>query len=372
MKNNLFLLVASCIVFLTGCHDSQYVIKLTDKNVKYKYAYNWFQKGNYYEAIPVIEDAMPYFKGSDTAEKLYFMLAESYFFNKEYTVAAYHFKTFRDIYPRSYKSEIAAYKIAECYRQEVPRLDLEQTDTEKAIEYYKNFISEYPQSTMVELAYAQIDKMKRILELKALSSADLYYQTQNYRAAAVSYKNVVNQFPNIKEYEELQYKIALSYFKFAEKSIVSKQVERYETAMNEGQNFVNRFPNSKLKEEITVIVDKCKVKLLESSLKNANTYYILEERPFYYHQSIALFEEFAPDIKHIPSELASYKNKCYLGIVKAHYYMLEDLKNAEEKKTKYKQFLDTYYSVIDKFSAKSAELYEAEEIFKKVNQYYKS
>jgi len=372
MKKSFLIVIIAVLVYLTGCHDSQYVIKQTDKNLKYRYAMNWYLKRNYYEVIPVIEDLMPYFKGTDTAERLYFMLADCYFFNKEYMVAAYHYKTFRDLYPRSYKAEVASYKIAECYRNDVPRIELEQTDTEKAIEYYKSFISEYPKSPMVEIAYQQIEKLKRNLELKALSSANLYFQTSNYRAAAVSYKNVIAQYPNIKEYEELFYKIGISYYKFAEKSIVSKQSERYETAMNEGQNFINRFPNSKYRPEIETIIESAKVKILESALKNANSYFNLDERPFYYNQSLDLFNEFSPEIKKMPATLASFKNKCYLGIIRTHFYLLEDAKDAQAKKTKYQNFLDNYYKLVDKFSAKSKELEEAEELFKKVNQYYKS
>lgn len=371
MKNNLFRLFILSFIFITGCKDSQYVIKQTDKNVKYKYAMNWYMKKKYFEVIPVIENLMPYFKGSDTSENLYFMLADCYFFSKEYMVAAYHFKTFRDLYPRSYKSEVAAFKIAECYRNDVPRLELEQTDTEKALEYYKNFISEYPKSPMVELAYQQIDKLKRNLELKALSAADLYYKTGNYRAAAVTYKNVIAQYPNIKEYEFLMSRIASSYYQFAEKSILTKQSDRYEIAMNESQNFINRFPNSKLKPELEVIIESCKIKILESSLKNAMSYYNIEERPFYFNQSLELYDEFSPDLKTVPNSIQRYKNKCYLGILRSYYYVLEEIKDTEIRKTKYQLFIDNYYKLLDKFT-KGDELYEAEELYKKANQNYKS
>jgi outer membrane protein assembly factor BamD len=332
---------------------------------------DWYMKKKHYEVIPVIEDLMPYYKGSDTAERLYFMLADCYFFNKEYMVAAYHFKTFRDLYPRSYKAEVAAYKIAECYRSDVPRIELEQTDTEKAIEYYKNFLSEYPKSGMAELASDQIIKLKRNLELKALSAADLYFHTQNYRAAAVTYKNVVTQYPSIKEYENLMYKIVYSYYMFAEKSILTKQSDRYEKAMSEGQNFLNRFPDSKYLAEIKSIVDKSKINILESSLKNAMSYYIIDERPLYFNQALDLFNEFSPEMKSIPESLSNYKNKCYLGVIKSQYIVLEEQRTDADKKLKYQLFIDNYYKTIDKFT-KGDELYEAEELFKKANQYYKS
>lgn len=372
MKKALFFSTFSLLLILIGCKDSQYVVRQTDKNLKYNYAYKWYMSKKYTEAIPVIENIMPQFKGTDTAANLYFMLADCYFLNKEYMVAAYHFKAFRDIYPRSYKAEVAAFKIAECYKNEIPRVELEQTDNEKAINYYRAFIAEFPQSPMVEQANEEIARLNHNLEAKALLAADLYYKTSNFRAAAVTYKNVINQYPNIKQYEEIYYKIGVSYYRFAEQSIVSKQSERYEKAIDECQNFINRFPNSKHVPELTDIMANSKIKILEASLRNANSYYLLEERPFYFNQSIDLFNEFSPEIKTLPSSLNFYKDKCYLGIIKSYYYLLDAEKDKVKRQERYQNFTQNYYSLIDKFSSNSAELREAEEIFKKVNQYYKS
>ncbi len=369
---NILISFSFVLLMLASCKDAQWVMKQTDKNVKYAYAQKFYQKGKFIDAVPVIEDLLSYYKGNDTAEQLYFMLAETYYQNKEYMIAAYHYRTFRDLYPRSYKTEVASFKIADCYKREIPRIDLEQTDTEKAIEYYNRFIAEYPKSAMVEVAYEHIKELRRILELKALEAANLYYKTGNYRAAAVTYKNVVTQYPNIREYEDLMYKSSMSYFKFAEKSIITKQTDRYEKALNEGQNFVNRYPESKYVNEIKEMVETSKVKILEAALKNANSYYVLTERPLYYNQSIGLFDEFSPEIKKLPSSLMNYKDKCYIGILRTYFYILEDSKDVAVRTENYKYFMDSYYGFITKFKSRSEELYEAEELFKKVNQFYKS
>lgn len=371
MKNSFFLF-SLIFLLLQGCKDSQWVLKQTNKDVKYRYAMQFYNKQKFTEAIPIIEDLMGQYKGTDTSEQLYFMLAECYFYGKEYMVAAYHYKTFRDLYPRSYKSEVASFKIAECYQKQIPRLELEQTDTEKAINYYNSFLSEYPKSAMVEMAEEHIHELKRVLELKALDAANLYYKTGNYRAAAVTYKNVINQYPNIKEYEQLMYKVGMSYYKFAEQSITSKQADRYEIALNESQNFVNRYPSSRYVPEVKSVIDESKVKILESALRNANSYYNLSERPLYYNQALELFDEFSPEIKKLPPHLLGYKNKCYLGILRSYYFVMEDTKDRGLKSENYKLFQENYYRLIEKFSSKSDELYQAEELFKKVNQYHKS
>lgn len=360
------------IFILSGCKDSQWVMKQTDKNVKYTYLQKFYKQGKYSECFPIIESMLPSYKGTDTAEQLYFMLAECYFFSKEYSVAAYHYKTYRDLYPRSYKSEVALFKTAESYKSQIPRVDLEQTDTEKAIEYYNKFIAEYPKSAMSELAYEHIKELKRVLELKALNAANLYYKTGNYRAAAVTFKNVLSQYPNIKEYEELLYKVSLSYYQFAEESILTKQSDRYETALNEGNLFLNRFPKSKFAPEISEMTLKCKSKILESAFDNAQFYITIGDRPLYYHKALSLYDEFAPEIKSLPSKLTGFKDKCYLGILKSYYVMTEDSKDNEDRDQNYKLFLENYYVFVSKFSSNSIELKESESLFQKINQLKKS
>ena len=368
MKKTLLFLIAFAFFFNQSCKDAQWVLKQKDKNVKYAYLQKFYNKGNHVDAVPIIEDLMSQYKGTDTAERLYFMLAESYFYSKEYMISAYHFKNFVELYPRSYKAEVASFKIAECYKSEIPRLELQQGDTEKAIEYYTKFLTDYPKSAMVELAEEHLNQLKRIIERKALDAANLYYKTGNYRAAAVTYKNVLTQYPSIGEYEDLSYKVSMSYYKFAEKSILTKQADRFETALDEGNLFINRFPTSKYVNEVKTMVSNCKVQILETALKNAMNYFIVSERPLYFHQALGLYSDFGPEIKLKPTSIQNYEDKCYLGILKSYYLQLEDAQGKDSKAASYQSFVTNYYQIITKFKSKSLELIQAEELFKKAEQ----
>lgn len=335
-------------------------------------AKKWYYEKNYVQCIPVIENLLSAYKGTDTAEQLYFMLAESYFNNKDYIVAAYHYKTFKDLYSKNEKAEIASLRLADCYKNDIPRLELEQSDTEKAIEYYNVFLSEYPNSSFTNEALANLKTLKRRLELKALDAANLYYKTENYRAAAVTYKNVINKYPEIEEYEYLMYKISKSYYMFAEQSILSKQSNRYETTINEGQSFLNRFPNSKYKSEIVEVIENSKVKVLESAYKHANSYFKLDERPIYFSEAISLYNEFSSEIKSKPISLQNFLDKCYIGILNSSYYIVEDTKDKNLKAQQYQLFQTNYNKYINLFTKNSSELKTAEELYHKINQLIKS
>jgi outer membrane protein assembly factor BamD len=352
---------------LHSCVDSQRVLKSPDRHYKFAMANKWFNQKKFFEAVPVIEDLIGIYKGTDTAQMLYLMLADCYFLNKEYTVAAYHYKTYKDLYSKTPQAELASFKLAECYEKQVPRIELEQRDTEKAIEYYSAFISEYPNSVKVEEAYNNSKKLKRILELKALQAADLYYKTSNFRAAAVTYKNVANKYPEIAEYEYLYYKIVKSNYKFAEQSILKKQAERYEATMNEAQAFMNRFPNSSRITEIKDVYNLSQLEWAKSSLKYAQVHFPLDERIIYFSDAISIFKGIVVEIEKKPVWFNTYLDECYLGILRSYFYVVEETKDETERQTSKALFLENYYKFIDKFTIKSKELMKAEEMYKKIN-----
>lgn len=368
MKKIAVLIILYTLTTLSSCKDAMYVMKSPNKHYKYAMAMKWNKEENYVQSIPVIENLLADYKGTDTGEQLYFILAESYFKNKDYIVAAYHYKTFKDLYSRNPNAELASMRLADCYKNEVPRLELEQSDTEKAIEYYNVFLSEYPNSSYTEQALTNLKSLKRRLELKALDAANLYYKTGNYRAAAVTYKNVLNKFPEIEEYEFLMYKITKSYYKFAEQSILSKQSNRYETTLNEGISFINRFPNSKYKAEILLDIENSKVKVLESALHHAHSYYKVEERPLYYNEAISLYNELIPEIKVKPSSITNYLDQCYLGILNSSFILIEETRDLSLRTQQLQLFKINYTKYINQFSKNSVELKSAEELYLKINQ----
>ena len=368
LKQIFIILLFGIIAFTTSCKDAQYLINNASKQKKFKYASKWYNEEKWSQATPMLEHLIPEFKGTDTSELLYYMLADAYYFSKEYMVAAYHYKNFRDLYPRSYKSEVASYRVAECYRSEIPRLELEQRDTEKAISYYKSFISNYPNSPMVEIAYKRIGELNKIIENKARSAGDLYYKTKNYRAAAVTYKNLLNDYPTISGYEEIAYKIADSYMKFAENSILTKKSQRYETALNSNQKFLNRFPASEYVKKVKENIAESRMNLLLSSFENASFFSKVEERPFYFNEAIELFEEYKTDFKKLPSELKNFEDKCKLGIMKTYFGIMDDTKDQAIKNEYYGKVQDYYFAHKDGFNKKENQYKQFVELYKKAKK----
>jgi outer membrane protein assembly factor BamD len=77
----------------------------------------------------------------------------------------------------------------------------------------------------------------------------LYYDLGFYKAAAICFSSVSDNFPDSKKSDEYKLLVIKSYYKYAEMSIQEKQLERYEKVIAECSEFIERFKESKFVAE---------------------------------------------------------------------------------------------------------------------------
>ena len=87
------------------------------------------------------------------------------------------------------------------------------------------------------------------LELKEYKTGQLYYNLQQYRAAGISFTNLLNSYPESPKGEEYMLMAIKSYYAFAKLSVIDKQEERYQKVSTEYFDFADRYPESKLLKE---------------------------------------------------------------------------------------------------------------------------
>ncbi|MDP1842512.1 MAG: outer membrane protein assembly factor BamD [Sediminibacterium sp.] len=226
------------------------VMKSKDFEYKYKMAEQYYANKKYQEAQKLFEDVFPYLKGSTRYEEMYFKYAYSYYYNKDYLNAENLFKTFVENFPASSKSEECEYMRAYCFYKQSPKVELDQTNTNKTMGLMQAYISSHPNSPRVKDATELIDKCREKLELKDFKSAELYYNLGFYKAAAIAFGNVSDNFPDSKKSDEYKLLMIKSYFKYAEMSYEEKQKERYEKVIAECTEFSDRFTDSQYLEEV--------------------------------------------------------------------------------------------------------------------------
>lgn len=114
----------------------------------------------------------------------------------------------------------------------------------------QTFINTHPGSARIKEATEIIDKCRLKLEEKEHLSAELYYNMGKYRAAAIAYNSLMNDFPDSQRSDEYKFQIIKSYYLFASNSVEEKKPARFEQVVTECNDFADRFPDSKLLKEV--------------------------------------------------------------------------------------------------------------------------
>lgn len=241
------------------------VLKSKDNEYKLKMAEQFYVQKKYNLAQQVFEEIMPFYRGTEKYEDMYYKYCYCAYYQKDYINAESLFKTYTENFPNSTRIEECDYMHCYSYYKQSPKVELDQTATAKTISLMQAFISTHPQSGRIQEANNIIDTCRKKLELKDFKAAQLYYEMggYNYKAAAISFSTLIDDYPDSDKGDEYKLMEIKSYYKYAEMSIPDKQSERYQKVITECSDFHDRFADSKLASQ----VDEYKT-LSENSIKN--------------------------------------------------------------------------------------------------------
>lgn len=259
---NLTFVIITIALLVTSCSEFQKVLKSSDYNLKYEKAVEYYDNEDYYRAQSLLEEIVPIFKGTNKAEKVYYMYAYCLYNQGEHILAGYHFQNFARTYPNSKHVEECEYMAAYCAYLNSPEPSLDQTYTYKAINSLQLFINKFPNSDKVEKCNSLVDELHKKLETKAFNASLLYFNIGDYLAAITSFKNVLIKFPDTKYREEILFYILKSSYLYAQNSIEKRKSDRYKSTITEYYALVDEFPKS------TYITQA--EKIFDNSRKNIN------------------------------------------------------------------------------------------------------
>ena len=248
-SGNYLLLILSLLVLVTACDSYNKVLKSNDLEYKLTKAKEYYNSGNYYKALPLFEELISAYRGKPELEEIYYFYSYSYYGQENYLLAAYNFKNFVSAFPVSKYAEEAQYMHAMSFYMISPVPKLDQTNTLKAIDAFQLFITKYPGSTRVAEANKAISELRRKMELKAFQSAQLYYDMDQYKAAAIAFENILRDYPDTPEAELVNFLKFKSYYNYARNSIDARKLERYNEAIVAYNDFKELYPESRYSKE---------------------------------------------------------------------------------------------------------------------------
>ena len=230
--------------WLTGCGDYQKVLKSTDPELKWTRAQEYFADDRCMQALPLLQELIGLFRGTERMEDVYYMYAEANLCIEDWYMARYTMRNFSKTFPTSDRAEEAEYQAALCSVRLSPGPSLDQSDTRTAMDELQLFLDRHPDSDRRDTCNIMIAELRGKLETKAWQGAKLYFTTGKYQSASKALANFMADWPVSRYAEEAQFLILKSQFLYAEQSTERRQAERYADAIESYFTFAARFPES--------------------------------------------------------------------------------------------------------------------------------
>lgn len=259
------------ILLSAACSKFSKIQKSTDITQKYDAAIKYYEKKDYYKAGILLEETIPLLKGSKESEIAQFYFAYCHYHQSQYELAAFYFKRFYETFSRSGYAEEAMYMYGYSLYDESPKYNLDQSNTNTAIQAMQAFLNTYPQSQYKEQGNNIIAELRKKLEKKAYEGAKLYYKIDNYKAALVALENFQQSFPDSDYYEEVSFLKIETAYNLAKQSTEKKQLDRYKEAITHYETFVDKFPKSKYIKSAENIYSSSIEAVQNISKKNKNS-----------------------------------------------------------------------------------------------------
>ncbi len=258
-------------IALLSCHGISKVLKSKDPQYKLRMAEQYYAKKDYNNAQQLFEDVMPYFKTGPEFEDIYYKYAYAAYYQHDYINAENLFKTYFEVFPNSTRAEEMEYMRAYAFYKQSPKPELDQTNTIKAMGMMQTFINTHPGSARIKEANEIIDISRAKLETKDSKAAKLYYDMGQYRAAAVAYNTLLNEYPESTAGDNYKLMAIRAYYKYTELSVEEKKSERFEKVIDECNEFLDRFPQSPLQKEVEKYLNLAQTNLKQSTNEQNKT-----------------------------------------------------------------------------------------------------
>jgi len=221
------------LILLQGCSQYGKILKSPDRSLRFEKGLEYYRKMDYLRAQQLFESLLPFYRGQDSSEIVYYYFANCFYGLKDYQTAAYHFHSFTENFYNSKHQVECAYKAVYCRYMAGNPSYLDQSDTRKTMDALQLFINQYPNSQYADTCNILMDNLRDKLKTKAYDNAYLYYKIGDFKSASVALKNVIKDYPDIDQKEFIEYLIVKSSYQYASNSVESRKEERLMITLQE-------------------------------------------------------------------------------------------------------------------------------------------
>ena len=206
---NIFLIFLS---FFIGCSSSvpDASLPLADH---LKIGMDFLDQGKFVKAQDEFKFILSRGTGTDYGDDAQFFLAEAYFLNDQYILSIKEYENLTRKMAFSPFFEKARFRICEAYRIESPNYYNDQAYTKKALERYREFLDDFPDSKHSKTVSESMRVLRNKLAKKLYETGILYMKMDEFEPARMSFNQVLELYYDTDIIETVHYQIIQSYLK---------------------------------------------------------------------------------------------------------------------------------------------------------------
>ncbi|OQW52405.1 MAG: hypothetical protein A4S09_08600 [Proteobacteria bacterium SG_bin7] len=186
-----------------------------EKNERYEEAAEKFKE---------VRNKFPYSKVTTDAE---LKLADVYYKQEAFPESQVAYQSFKDLHPKHPSIDYVTFQLAMSYYMQLPpTIDRDLTLSQKAITYFDEIITSYPNSKHAKEAKDKKQDVRTKLASKEDYIADFYFKREKYESALGRYEDLLEDFPNLGFDERALFRAAYSAHKIGQLDKSNKYFSR--------------------------------------------------------------------------------------------------------------------------------------------------
>ena len=154
---------------------------------------------NYLAASGYFSKLKDNFPFSPYAVEAELSLADCYFLDEEWGMAAEAYKEFETLHPRHEAIPYVLYNIGMANLNGYPSIDRPSTQVEEAYSYFSRLRESYPTTEYATVAAEKMKECRKLMAEHELFYADFYFRMERYASALSRYQTIIRDFPDVPE-----------------------------------------------------------------------------------------------------------------------------------------------------------------------------
>jgi outer membrane protein assembly factor BamD len=186
---------------LASCGGSSQTITGDTAEARFKRGMAALEDKDYQKAQTEFNTIILQDPASEYADDAQYYLAESYFLDGDYKLAAFNYNKLRTSFPNSSFNKSALFRSGEAYYYSSLSYDRDQRETRYAIDVFKGFAQIYATDSLADTARARVKELRSKLAEREYRTAELYWKMEDYKSALIYYDRVIDQFPDTEYFD---------------------------------------------------------------------------------------------------------------------------------------------------------------------------